>query len=69
MKFLASLALVAAVGVSAQDQTSASMPAQDTAAAAAGGDTDCLANYIVTRCLQTEQVKVRRMHHHSVNFC
>ncbi|KAF4977829.1 hypothetical protein FZEAL_5672 [Fusarium zealandicum] len=51
MKFIWSLALIAAAGVSAQS-TADSAPA-------ATGSAECEAEYIVKRCLSTEEAKVR----------
>lgn len=51
MKFLLSLAIFAAAGVSAQSAT--------TDASSSKSTSECEADYIVTRCLETETVKVR----------
>ena len=51
MKFLLTLAAVA-IGVSAQS----------TSAVSSGSDSGCLADYIVTRCLETEEAKVDISH-------
>lgn len=53
MKFLLALAALA-IGVSAQSTSAAA----SASAATSGGDSKCLADYIVTRCLETETNKV-----------
>ncbi|KAG5938819.1 hypothetical protein E4U53_007931, partial [Claviceps sorghi] len=55
MKFLL-MALM--VGVSAQSAAPTPTPASVVAQIPPGGDKDCLANYIVKQCLQTESDKL-----------
>ncbi|KAK2612322.1 hypothetical protein QQS21_001586 [Conoideocrella luteorostrata] len=59
MKYFFSLAAVAIASVSAQSSTSASTPTPSMVVQIPpGGDKDCLANYIVKQCLQTESDKL-----------
>lgn len=52
-------AAAAVARVSAQTPTPTAAPATAPANVPAGGDPNCLANYIVRQCLQTESDKVR----------
>ena len=62
MKFLIPLAIAAITGVSAVTTAATPTVSPVPVPIPEGGDKDCLANYIVKQCLQTESDKVRKTH-------